>query len=270
MLVSIIVPIYNQERTIRKDLETIHDVMEKTRWDFEIIGVVDGSPDNSFKEAKKTKESKIKVHGYNTNRGKGYAVRYGMARALGDLIAFIDAGMDINPNSISMVLEHMEWYDSDIIVASKRHSASKVNYSGLRRLYSIGYYFGVRLLFGLNIRDTQTGLKIYKRHVLEDVLPRLLVKAFAFDIELLAVAHRLGYRKIHEAPVELALDFTEGSKWDRNRPLFLDPHILAMLIDTLAVFYRLKLLEYYDNHNQRKWVYDKELDMKINTGEVSR
>lgn len=266
MKVSIIVPAYKQSRTIKRDISSIATAMDGTRWDFEIIVVVDGSPDKTLENAQKISHKKVKVHGYNTNRGKGYAVRYGMARAKGDLIAFIDSGMDINPNSISMVLEHMEWYGSDIIVASKRHTASKVNYSFLRKIYSWGYYMVVKTLFGLKVRDTQTGLKVFRREVLETVLPRLLVKAFAFDIELLAVSHHLGYKKIHEAPVELELNFTETSfkKW---LPIFLEPNIRRMLRDTMAVFYRLKILKYYSDENKRKWIYDKELDMKINTGE---
>ena len=243
MLVSIIVPIYNQERTIRKDLETIHDVMEKTRWDFEIIGVVDGSPDNSFKEAKKTKESKIKVHGYNTNRGKGYAVRYGMARALGDLIAFIDAGMDINPNSISMVLEHMEWYKADIIVGSKRHPASQVHYPITRRILSRCYQLIIWFLFRLNVRDTQAGLKIYRSKVLKKVLPRLLVKQYAFDLEMLVVARHLGFKRIYEAPIKLKYSFKDLTHASTIRSIY------KIWIDTMAIFYRLYLLRYYDRKN---------------------
>ena len=266
MKVSIIVPAYKQEKTIKKDLESIHKTMEKTRWDFEIILVDDGSPDNTYKEAKKVKKDNVKAFRYEKNRGKGWAVRYGMARADGNLIAFIDSGMDINPNNISMVLEHMEWYGSDIIVGSKRHSASKVNYSFMRKIYSEGYYRIVKLLFGLRIRDTQTGLKIFKRKVLERVMPRLLVKAFAFDIELLAVANHLGFTKIHEAPVEIELKFRKNSKISKWKPLFLEPNIRMMLRDTMAVFYRLKILKYYDDGSKRKWVYNKELDMRINTG----
>lgn len=265
MLVSVIVPAYNQVKTIKEDLRNIHEAMTKTRWDFEIIMVNDGSSDRTFSEAKKVKKKNIKVYGYKKNYGKGYAVKYGMARARGDIIAFIDSGMDIDPNGISLILEHMLWYDSDIIVASKRHSASKVNYSFLRKLYSETYYLLVKMLFGLRVRDTQAGLKIYKREVLEKAMPRLLIKNFAFDIELLAVAHHLGFTNIHEGPVQLSLNFKESSKWKKHM-LFLDPNIMKMLSDTLAVFYRLKILKYYDDGNKRKWVYNKELDMRINTG----
>lgn len=267
MLVSIIVPAYKQEKTIFEDVTTIDDVMSNTRWDYEIIVVDDGSPDKTLKEARKVKSKKVTVVGYSKNYGKGYAVKYGMARASGDIIAFIDSGMDINPNSISMILEHMEWYDSDIIVGSKRHSASKVKYSFMRKLYSRGYYFGVKMLFGLSVSDTQVGLKIFKRKVLEKVLPRLLVKEFAFDIELLSVAHHLGFTKIHDAPIELKSEFTRNSKWKKWLPLFLEPNIRRMLRDTLAVYYRLKILRYYDDESKRKWKFDKELNMRVLTGE---
>ena len=188
-----------------------------------------------------------------------------MARASGDYVCFIDAGMDINPNGISMLLEHMEWYGADIIVGSKKHPVSKVNYPAVRRVYSWGYHTLVRLLFGLKLKDTQTGLKVMKREVLEKVLSRLAIKQFAFDIELLAVANHLGFEKIYEAPVYVTIDFSAST----FSPFFVfDKHIRNMLTDTAAVFYRLKILKYYDDDSNRKWVYDKELEMRINTGEL--
>lgn len=268
MLLSIIVPAYKQEKTIRKDIKNIYNVMCNTRWDFEIIVVVDGFLDKTFEEAKKVKLETVSIIGYPTNRGKGYAVRYGMARALGDYIAFIDSGMEIDANGISMILEHMQWYNADIIVGSKKHPASKVSYPSIRKFYSFGYYLLVRILFGLNVKDTQTGLKVYKRKVLEDVLPRLLIKEYAFDIELLAVSHYLGYKRIFEAPVEIKWDFKSGSRF--NGLLFLEPLIRKMLLDTMAVFYRMHILKYYDTKSKRYWRYDNELDMKINTGRMKR
>ena len=97
--------------------------MEQLRHDFEIIVVIDGDVDNTEKEAKKVVSRKIQVFSYLQNRGKGYAIRYGIKKAMGDIIGFIDSGMEINPNGIAMLLEHMEWYDAHIIVGSKRHPA---------------------------------------------------------------------------------------------------------------------------------------------------
>ncbi|NMB70455.1 glycosyltransferase [candidate division WWE3 bacterium] len=265
MLVSVIVPAYKQQKTIKDDIRRIYNVMTKTRWDFEIIVVVDGFQDKTYENACELKLSEVTVVGYPTNRGKGYAVRYGMARAVGDYIAFIDSGMDIDPNGISMILEHMEWYEADIIVGSKGHPASKVVYPWWRKMYSKGYYALVRILFGIKVRDTQTGLKVYKREVLEKVLPRLVVKKFAFDIELLSVAKRLGFKRIYEAPVVITMDYKRSSF---TRLLFLDPEIQRILYDTISIFYRMHFLKYYDDNSRRKWVYDKELDLYVNTGEV--
>lgn len=259
-LLSVIVPAYRQEKTIAADLRNIEDVLRQTPYDYEIICVIDGKTDKSFERAKKVESLRLKVVGYEQNRGKGYAVRYGMARAKGDLIAFLDSGMDLNPVGISMLLEHMKWYGSDVIVGSIRHSASKViGYPFKRWLFSVGYHFLTRIMFGLRITDSQRGLKIFKREVLEKVLPRLLVKRFAFDIEMLAVSYRLGFKKIHDGPVEMDARRLKYSSIKTST-------VYEMLLDTLAVFYRLKILGYYDDKNKRKWIYDKDLDMKINIG----
>jgi len=257
-LLSVIIPAYKQEKTIAKDLRRIRNVLEKVRYDYEMIVVVDGRVDKTFENAKKVKSSKIKVIGYNKNHGKGYAVRYGMVRAKGDPIAFIDAGMEIDPNGLSMLLEHFEWYNADIIVGSKRHPASKIDYPWQRKFLSWGYQMFCRILFGLNVRDTQAGMKFFRREVLEDVLPRLLVKQRAFDIELLSVAKRLGYKRIFEAPIEM--------DWGKGGGIVVPSWIWSMLIDTLAVFYRLRILHYYDDSNKRKWRYDPDLDFKVNIG----
>lgn len=205
----------------------------------------------------------IKVVGYKHNKGKGYAVRYGMAASSGGIIAFIDAGMDLNPNGLSMLLEHFEWYDADIIVGSKRHPASKVDYPWQRRILSIGYQLLVRILFGLKVKDTQVGMKFYKRNVLEKVLPRLLIKRFAFDIEILSVANYLGYKRIYEAPVDIKLDFKGSSTVTSHKFL---RTVALMVWDTLAVFYRLRIIKYYSDKNQRKWRFDPELNFRVNVG----
>jgi glycosyltransferase involved in cell wall biosynthesis len=265
-LVSVIIPAFKQEKTIVGDVQRIVDTMTQTRWAFEVIVVVDGFVDKTYEKAKTLENFDVKVVGYKTNRGKGYAVRYGMARSIGDLIVFIDSGMDIDPNGISMVLEHMQWYNADIIVGSKRHPASKVAYPFIRKLYSWVYSRVVRILFGLKITDTQSGLKVFKREVLEKVLPRLLVKQFAFDIEILAVSKYLGFERIYEAPIKI--DWIKSNS-NFTPLILLDKNIRGMVVDTLAVFYRLRILHYYSDKSKRLWVYDAELDMKLNTGEIN-
>lgn len=227
--------------------------------------MVDGKIDKTFNKAYKFAKRfrNVKVVGYDQNKGKGYAVRFGMAETKGDIVGYIDAGMDINPNGLSMLLEHFEWYNADIIVGSKRHPVSKVEYPWQRRVLSIGYQLVVASLFGLRIRDTQVGMKFYRRAVLEKVLPRLLVKAFAFEIEILAVANYLGYKRIFEAPVEVKLDFRGSSIVTDKRIL---RTILWMFWDTMAVFYRLRILGYYSDRNKRKWIFDPQLQFRVNVG----
>jgi glycosyltransferase involved in cell wall biosynthesis len=258
---SVIVPIYKQEKTIEQDLVNIHNTLKQIRYDYEIIAVVDGiNIDKSYKQAKKIKIKKLKVFGYKNNHGKGYAIRYGMAKTKGDYIAFIDAGMEIDPNGISLLLEHMEWYDADIIVASKRHPASKVDYPIQRKIISLGAQIIAKFLLGINVKDTQAGLKIFKKQVLIKVLPRLLVKSYAFDLEILSVANHLNFKRIFESPIKLNYDFTSLTHATGLKTVY------NCLNDSLAVFYRLKILHYYDDKNKRKWVYDPDLEMKINTG----
>lgn len=259
---SVIVPIYKKEKTIQKDILQIKNVLDKIRYDYEIIAVIDGtSIDKSFKILKRKKFPKVKILGYKNNKGKGYAIRFGVSKSNGDYIAFIDAGMEIDPNGISMLIEHLEWYNADIIVGSKRHPASQIDYPGNRRFLSFGAQLIARFLLGIKVKDTQAGIKIYKANVLRKIYPRLLVKNFAFDLEMLSVANHLGFNKIYEAPIKLNYDFDD---------FHLNGHtlntIFACLKDALAVFYRLRILKYYDDNKRRKQVYDKDLKMKINTG----
>lgn len=264
-LISIIVPAFKQELTIVEDIDKIKKVLDKLRYPSELICVVDGKLDKTFEKAFKfaKNNSNVKVIGYEKNKGKGYAVRFGIAESKGDVVGFIDAGMDLNPNGLAMLLEHFEWYDADVIVGSKRHPASKVNYPWQRRILSISYQLLVWLLFGLKVKDTQVGIKFFKREVLEKVLPRLLVKRFAFDVEILAVANYLGYRRIFEAPIDITLYFGGTSTLTSQKFI---RTVIAMLIDTLAVFYRLKILNYYSDKNKRKWRFDPELNFRVNLG----
>jgi glycosyltransferase involved in cell wall biosynthesis len=262
-LVSIIVPAYKQENTIVEDLTRIKQILDNLRYPTELICVVDGKTDQTFEKALSFAKgtTNCKVIGYETNKGKGYAVRFGMAESKGEIIAFIDSGMDLNPNGLSMLLEHFEWYDADIIVGSKRHPASKVDYPWQRRILSMGYQFLVWLLFGLNVKDTQVGMKFFKREVLEKVLPRLLIKRFAFDVEMLVVANYLGFKRIFEAPIDVTLSFGGTSTITSQSFLYT---VFAMLKDTLAIFYRLRILNYYSDQNKRKWIFDPELNFRVN------
>lgn len=246
-LLSLIIPAYKQENTIVKDLENLSKVLSTLGCKYELVVVVDGFLDNTYKKAKSLKNKNIKVVGYKKNAGKGFAIKYGVEEACGDVIGFIDAGMDIDPSEISIMLDIMEWNKADIVIGSKLHPDSKVNYPKIRTIFSWGYRTLTYVLFGFKIRDTQVGLKIFKKNVAKDIFPRIIVKRFAFDIEVLAVAQELGYTKIYESPVKL--NFTGVSTITSKNFWTV---IFWMLWDTAAVFYRLKILHFYDDKNAKK------------------
>ncbi|HET7098866.1 MAG TPA: glycosyltransferase [Patescibacteria group bacterium] len=261
-LISVVIPAYKAETFIVKTLTGVKNTLDQIRYPYEIICVVDGKIDKTFEKATKFAglyPRKIKVIGYKKNMGKGNAVKFGMARAKGNIIGFIDAGVELNPNGISMLLEHFEWYSADIVVGSKRHAASKIYYPWYRKVMSFGYQVIVGILFGLKVKDTQVGMKFFKKEVVKKVLPRLLVKAFAFDIEMLSVANYLGYKRIYEAPVELKMKFSNASTIMSKGFL---KTVLSVFIDTLAVFYRLHILHYYDYKNRKNWIIPKYLILK--------
>lgn len=254
-LLSVIVPTYNC-KTIFKDLSFIKLHLDLLNRPYEIICVIDGlkSPkDKTLQRAKKFKAANTKIYFYTPNKGKGYAVRYGMARAKGGIIAFIDAGSDLNAKGIGLALEHMKWYDADIIIGSKRHRASKVVYPLGRKILSFFVQRATRFFFGLNVSDTQTGLKVFKRQVLVKVLPRMIVKRWAFDLELLTVANRLGFTRIYESPVEIAHNFASNIGLSS---------VQNFAIDYLAILYRTYILRYYDDGGRDQWQHDPALKLR--------
>ncbi|MBI5122336.1 glycosyltransferase family 2 protein [Candidatus Roizmanbacteria bacterium] len=237
---SLIIPVYKQEKSIVKNIRQIKFVLDSIRYDHEIIVVFDGKIDQAYEKVKQANIPKVKTLSYIRNQGKSHAIQIGMKKAIGDYVMFIDSGMEIDPNSISMLLEHMEWYNADIIVGSKRHPASQVNYVASRKLLSEGYYFVVKFLFGIKVRDTQAGIKIFKKNVLEKILPRIVGKKFTGDLEMLIVADTLGFKRIYEAPIKL--DYSLGSL---TSAATLDA-IWHIMLDTLAIWYRKNILRYYE------------------------
>ena len=236
---SLIIPVYKQEKSIVKNIRQIKLVLDSIRYDHEIIVVFDGKIDQAYEKVKQANIPKVKTLSYIRNQGKSHAIQIGMKKAIGDYVMFIDSGMEIDPNSISMLLEHMEWYNADIIVGSKRHPASQVNYVPSRKLLSEGYYFIVKFLFGIKVRDTQAGIKIFKKNVLEKILPRIVGKKFTGDLEMLVIADVLGFKRIYEAPIKL--DYSLGSL---TSAATLDA-IWHIMLDTLAIWYRKNILHYY-------------------------
>src|SRR3989339_129025 len=231
---SVIMPMYNEKNIVGNIKQSIK-IFDTFKIPYEIIIVDDGSKNSCFNEAKTVKSNKVKVVGYKENKGKGFAIKYGFKFTKYNYVAFLDSDLDLNPKQLKDFIEIMQKEKADIVIGSKRHPESKVKYPIPRRVMSRFYQLLVKVLFNLNVTETQVGLKLFKRKVLEDIFPRVVIKRFAFDLEWLVNANKQGY-KIVEAPIELNFKFTST----------INPKaIFYMLQDTAAIFYRLKIIHYY-------------------------
>ena len=234
---SIVIPAYNEAPFISKAISETREAMSNLGLNYEIVVIDDGSKDHTFEESSKHITGNVKVIRYEENGGKGKALRYGFNHVSGDLVTFLDADLDLHPAQISTFLDYMEKNDADVVIGSKRHPLSKLNYPWDRKFLSSGYNMLTRALFGLDIKDTQAGIKLFKKEVLDEVLPKILVKRYAFDLEVLVNADRLGYKTV-EAPIDLDFQRVVGRIRLRD--------ITRIAMDTAAIFYRLKFSKYYD------------------------
>jgi O-antigen/teichoic acid export membrane protein len=234
---SVIIPSVDVGISLAPGLRLVDEAIGSSGHSYEIIVVSDGSAKGWERVLEDAPEPWTVVH-YEDRRGKGMALRVGMTRATGRYVAFIDSDGELDPVQFGNFLSIMELYDPDLVIGSKRHPLSRVSYPPARRLMSLAYQVLCRLLFGLNVRDTQTGMKLIRRDVLEAVLPRLLEKRFAFDLEFLVVARQLGFKRVFEAPVNLEHKFE--STVDAGA-------VARILLDTAAIFYRRYVLQYYSS-----------------------
>jgi glycosyltransferase involved in cell wall biosynthesis len=231
---SFILPAYNEEDCIEDTLGTLQTIIKGKNLPYEIVVVDDGSLDGTLAKATRyaKKNGHVKVIGYSKNIGKGHAVKTGFMEARGEIVVFADSDMEIDFESISKYLEALRW--GDIAIASKRHLDSRVEVPLFRKILSISFNGLVRLLTGVPLRDTQSGLKAMKKNAFIDIFPRLAVKRYAFDVELLAVAHLYGL-KVVELPVNLKLDTSFSVR-----------QVGKMFVDLLGIAYRLRVIHWYN------------------------
>jgi O-antigen/teichoic acid export membrane protein len=233
--VSVVLPCHNAGAGLRGVVEGVRKELE-AHGSWEIIVVSDGSTDNTMAVAEALADEHIRVVHEPVQIGKGHALRVGLGQARGRFVAFMDSDGDIDPGGLGPALTLMDLYEPEVILASKRHPLSDVTYPPLRRVLSWTYHKICRVLFRVNVRDTQTGFKLIRRDVLAAVLPRILEKRYAFDLEFLVVARKLGHTRVFEAPVKI--DYRFQSQVDPTAAF-------RILLDTLAIWYRRYILNTY-------------------------
>ncbi len=241
---SVLMPAHNEGMRLYENIRETHRVLSEVCTAHEIVVIDDGSTDHTRSEAERAAAEwpEVRVHPLDTNVGKGGALREGFAHTTHDLVVFLDSDLDLHPRQLGTFATVMQDTGADVVIGSKRHPDSVLQYPVHRRVISAVYFLLVRVLFRLPLHDTQTGLKLFRRAVLARVFPQMLIKKFAFDLELLLLAHRAGYA-IAEAPVviefnePIAAGLQTAFRWE---------HIWTTWWDTMALFYRLYLLRHYD------------------------
>lgn len=205
--VSVVVPAYQEAASIVPALQRLVGVLERDGREFEVVVVSDGSTDGTADLARGLGDPRVRVLEYFPNHGKGHALRTGFAAAEHSLVAFVDGDMDLDPVVLPSYLATIEADEADMVVGSKVHPGSTVDYPLLRRLASKGFRLATRLLIGLDLGDTQTGMKAMRRASVAPAMERCTARGFAFDLELLArlVDHDV---RVVEAPVVLEYAFT--------------------------------------------------------------
>ena len=233
---TLVIPFYNPGPRFGSHIAEIIDVLNDEDISYEIIAVSDGSTDGSEKQLDLITSSELTVVRSINNQGKGEAIRIGLSKGSGRYLGFIDADGDLPAKLLRPFIEVMNRENPDIIYGSKRHPQSDVYYPPVRRLYSWGYQLLNQLLFGLAVRDSQTGVKMIRKDVLAEVLPRMVEKRFAFDLELFVVARQCGFTHFAEMPITIIERFSSTISINT---------IYRITIDTIAIFYRLRVIRFY-------------------------
>ncbi len=236
-LLTLIVPVYNGDAYVAGNVRTIVRTLETLGAPFEVLVVCDGSTDRTAEEVEAIGDQRVRVLDYALNQGKGNAICFGVPYARGRLVGWLDADLDLEPRAIVDAVRRFEHAEIDAVIGSKRHRDSQVDYPLRRRILSWLFQLLVRSLVQVNVRDTQVGAKVFRREMLDVVVPLLLIKRYAFDLELLAVGVEFGFDRIEEMPIRLHYRFT-GTSVDRQA-------VWRMFVDTLAIAYRIHLRHWY-------------------------
>lgn len=212
--VSLVVPAYNEERRLPVSLQKMLEHFKNIPYELEVLAMIEKSKDKTVEvsQAVIKNDPRFYVIDNKVQRGKGFAVRTGMARATGDLIFFMDADLSTPLDEIGTFIKHFADNPSvDVAIGSREHSRSQIVKSQHPLRKNMGRIFNkfVQLLAGGGITDTQCGFKAFRREAAYEIFSRQKLDGFAFDVEVLMLARALGY-KIDVLPVKWVND--EDSK----------------------------------------------------------
>lgn len=206
MFLSVVIPAFNEAAKIEEDVRRWLSYFEEFRYDAELLIVDDGSTDDSQGRLKNLTGSRVRSFGYSQNRGKGYAVKYGIARAVGRYVAFADAGGCVPPICLEkgLLLLTDGW---DFAIGSRRTEGARVAraQSWYRRAGSTVFRRLMEAWLEVRVSDSQCVFKVYRRDAASAIFSQVVTDGFMFDIEALLGAQAQGLRGA-EFPVEWRAD----------------------------------------------------------------
>ncbi|MDE3198665.1 MAG: glycosyltransferase family 2 protein [Acidobacteriota bacterium] len=207
-------PAYNEQARLPQTLRRIEEYFEASHWRFhEIVVVDDGSSDQTAAAASEFAERNrnVRVLKNPGNRGKGFSVKHGMIEARGDWRLFTDADLSAPIGELDKLWEALQTSRADIAIGSRAldRSLIGVHQPGFRETAGRFFNFVMRTATGLPFADTQCGFKIFRAEAARQVFARQTLDRFGFDVEVLFIARKLGFRTI-EVPVRW--NHVEGSK----------------------------------------------------------
>ena len=214
---SIIIPAYDESARIGATLATVLAYAEERGWDAEVIAVDDGSRDNTVEIVRSYAQSnpRLRLLQNPGNRGKGYSVRNGMLHAQGEILLFSDADLS-SPIGEAEKLFAALAAGADVAIGSRwlRSDLQTQRQPLYRQLFGRIFNLSLRIVLGLNFKDTQCGFKAFTRQAATTIFPLQKIERWGFDPELLYVARKFGF-KIVEVPVAWA--HREGTRIDPLR-----------------------------------------------------
>lgn len=200
--ITLLLPMYNESNIIKDTLTTVSAYMKKEFSDgYEILVVNDGSRDGCADTVRGFPDPCVRLISYEENRGKGYAIRCGVKEALGEVIMFTDCDLAYGTEVIREFYDALGESGAGVAVGSRpKHKDGYAGYTPMRKLVSRTYLWVLRLFGGLHLSDSQCGCKAFTARAAKEIFSRCEVDRFAFDMEAIMLAERLGISFI-EIPV---------------------------------------------------------------------
>jgi dolichyl-phosphate beta-glucosyltransferase len=200
---SVIIPAYNEEQRLKSSLERVVGYLDQQPFSSEILVVDDGSSDETTAIARgyAGEHATVRILRYTPNHGRGHAVRVGMSEADGQFMLLCDADLSTPIEDVEKLLPWLE-DGYEVVIGSRAlpDSDLRVHQPWLRERLGRTFNLLVRILGVRGFADTQCGFKLFTRRAARDIFPRLFTDRWAFDVEALLVARKMGYR-IREVPV---------------------------------------------------------------------